>query len=589
MSRLWEWYRGRRLWVRIVIAAPAGLVALVALYLVARALQYRSASQADAAAFVPEEAQVVVRATGGARTWKRLRDAELWKIVRTKMLRDAALRREINETLKEFGAPTLDDLEDARFVERTGGMLTEDQLLRFAGRDVAASLRFPEGPGAARLCVATKVGFWDYALLPFAPLALKKVELPGGRAAYKVGGLHVSIVGAIAVVSDDKALLASALRKRGRAGPSRKPVEASIAFERSPALAEWRKLLERFAIFADGGATRATATFDFDGADVVLDARIEGLTSASEAPADAARYVPSAGMGAVLLPTTGERLMQQAPSLAEALEMEGIIRDALRKLEEVKLPSRLGGPTTVILGSATGVEGRTFASCAMVLRCEDASGAAHLLGGVIEEMIKGAKKSVRIVSQMVQGQTVWALDFGADPFRDSDYRRPCWATYGGALIVTNNLEFMMKVMTTAVTEQGAMTGEGFHRAAESRLTKLGMARVLKEGTAASGFLYGPAIREGLEGFWPELAKMADNDKARQKVRAELEAEWRKSGRNPAGQDFNQEVYAVMAERVGAAERRWRDSARAIDYLRWAAFEATAEEGAIRLRAALELK
>ena len=109
--------------------------------------------------------------------------------------------------------------------------------------------------------------------------------------------------------------------------------------------------------------------------------------------------------------------------------------------------------------------------------------------------------------------------------------RPCWVAHPEALIVANNLDFLMAVVQAAQTRQNAMANEAFYRAADARLQKLGLARVLKDGAVASAFVYAPAVREGLEGFWRPLAdKLTDNDMARQRLRAELEAEWRKAHR-----------------------------------------------------------
>ncbi|MBI2933205.1 MAG: hypothetical protein HYY16_16290 [Planctomycetes bacterium] len=604
---VWDWVRERRWWTKALIAAPLGLALLLGCFVLARAMQYRRDAQVAVADFAPEEAHVIVRATNARGHWERLQATEFWKIVRTRMLRDAAVRRELNALMQALEAPTLDDLDDRRWVERNG--VSEERILRFAGRDVMAALRMGDTPGASGFCVATQLGFWDYAFAPFASLVLDGVDV-NGRKCFRVGGLTVALVGATAIVADDPALLASALKRRGRAGRTRKPVEATITFERSKVLQDARRMLRAFpagaaTVFVDAESLRRIDVgVDIEGADVCVEAKLEGMqTPGGEAPTDAVAYVPASGAGAILLNVGGDRLWAWARRVSEGpaagdldrmgqdLMREGLAQLVGKRFDE-RVVAKLRGPMSLIVGSALGEGQRTYASCAAVLRSEDPAAAEAGFRGILEEFLRGAdEKVVEIRSRSVYGHTVWALDYGAgDPNKWSDYLRPCWVAYKDALILANNLDFLAAVLASATTQTDAMVTEEFYRVAEARADRLGLNHMLREGGVASGFLYGAALREGLEGFWPILAdKLTDNDQTRQRLRAELEGEWRRQGRKFTAQDVHREFLSALKEKVAQTETSLRGRARVLDYVRWAAFQVTAEEGGLGFKAALELK
>jgi hypothetical protein len=599
VRRAWDWYLARRLWVRIAIAAPVCLFVLATLYLVSRGLQYRRAAGVAAAEFAPSEAQVVVRATDLARHWSRLQSSDLWKGVQQHILRDATLRKEINRELKAAGAPTLDDLEDERFMRRTGSMLTEANLLRFAGRDVMLALRVGATPEATRFCAATRLGFWEYAAAPFAPLVLEACE----RGTYRAGRHHIAIAGAMAVVSDDAALLQSALRRRGREGPTKRPVEAAVTFDGSPTLARWRAAVsgppEGDLLIAEGSPTRVTAWVDFDGPSAIFEARLEGLTApAGDAPSAAARWIPGAsGAGAVLTNVSGERLWERVEAVASGSGggfMQGAMREAVGVLANGdfagRVPPRLTGPASLVLGSTKGTGGRTFGAFALVARCDDAGAAERGLHEAISDLIGNAQGKIRIGRRPLERHTLWALEYSLDAFQYNDFLRPSWVAIDNALVVANNPDFLQEVVAAATLGQQPLVQEPFYEAAQERLARLGLDRVLGDGAAASGFVYGPGIREGIEGFWPMLAnKLGDNEAARRKLTVDMQARFREEGRNPAGREYVEEWNAALKERIADMETRLRARARAVDAIRWMAFQATAEEGGLVIRGALELK
>src|SRR4029079_11142343 len=103
---LWSWYRGRRGWVRVLLAVTLLPILTVLLYGVGRALQ-SAAAEKDPGAYVPAGANVVVRARGLEAQLARIQETVAWRSFQKKFLKDPVLRRQLNALLQDNGAPTL--------------------------------------------------------------------------------------------------------------------------------------------------------------------------------------------------------------------------------------------------------------------------------------------------------------------------------------------------------------------------------------------------------------------------------------------------------------------------------------------------
>lgn len=609
MRALWNWYKARRWWTKILVGLPTVLLAVALLYVLVRAVQYQGATGASAAEFLPAGADATLRISDAAGHWERIKRTPFWKILQGRMLRDPAVRRALNTALSLGDLPPYEELTDPRFVDRqTRGMLDEDRVLALAGRDVVLAVKLGPGPDGVRFVTATRLGFGYYLLLPFVPLALDSRQVQG-HACLDAQGFTLSIQDAVVVVSNDDAMMAAALRRKGPREPSKKPVELSVAFDGSPLLSEVRRDLNGFPagavlLFADAQAMkRVTLSVDVDGHDLLVEGWFEGMVThgAAAAPDDPMRYLPASGTGAAILNVGGDRLWDWASAVATSpprstLDRIGqeVLQDAVQILNDQQFGTRvvphIRGPMGLLLGSSIGEERRTFTSAAFVFRSDNPAAADAGLREVIQEMIPSGQDQFRVAARIVQGRTVWSLDYISDPFKLTDYLRPCWVAFDDALVLANNLDFAMEVTETAYGGASAFQAEPHVKSALDRLNRLGMNRVLADGSTASGFLYAPSFREGLEGFWPILANwLADNDAARQKLRQELEAEFRASGRPILGRDFVQAFNQAMEARIEDMAERLRQDSRALDYFRWAAFQVTQEPGGMRLKASIELK
>src|SRR5688572_31835993 len=210
IARLRGWYSSRRAVTKIALGVAAGFITILLLYVIARSIQYAGAARTSAGLYVPEGADAVVRVTDLAGKWRKIQQTELWKSFTKKLQKDPGVRKSLNELLAELGSPTIDELEDRRWLERNP-LMSETSILKYAGRDVAFAFV------GDKFCVATRVGLWDYLLLPGLNLFPGVIGAQRGKESWtlKRGDLHISVQGALLIASNDPALLTSALRRGG--------------------------------------------------------------------------------------------------------------------------------------------------------------------------------------------------------------------------------------------------------------------------------------------------------------------------------------------------------------------------------------
>src|SRR5688572_1762818 len=222
------WYRHRGRGVKIALLAAGAFVGLGLLYVSSRSLQYAAASRTPAGIFVPDGAEIVVRVSNLSGRWSEVQETEFWKSFKRRLQKDPAIRESLNDILKASGAPSLDELEDRRWLDRNP-MLQESSMRRFAGRDFVLSAI------GSKFCVATRVGLSDFILLPalqiFPGAAGTTRTEAAGIPVLKRGDLFIAIQGAIVVASNDPALLGSALKRKGKAEEVPGLVRATVSAE----------------------------------------------------------------------------------------------------------------------------------------------------------------------------------------------------------------------------------------------------------------------------------------------------------------------------------------------------------------------
>jgi hypothetical protein len=599
IARLRSWYRARGRVVKILLATGAGFFAVAALYLAARTAQYAGASRTSAGLFVPEGAETVVRVHDLAGKWAGVQKTELWRSFTRRLQKDAAIRKSLNSVLKEAGAPTLDQLEDHRWLDRNP-MMSEASILRFAGRDVVFSAV------GDKYCVATRVGLGDFLLLPalqFFPgvAGAKRVEAAGARV-LKRGAWFVAVQGAILVASNDETLLASALRARGTPEKPASLVHAS--FKPEP-LIPTLKGFPLGALFAVANLEECRG-FELDvevsGHDLVVRMKGEGLKPLrpETAAVDTAGMIPATGIGACvtnveaapywewLKAVTSRRQRSAAEATRFVQDLVGQSVDVLQanRFDADVLP-RLDGPVGVLFGASEGDDGRTYAAVALHLRTSQPREVFEALHRVVQGAMPKQYAPTDSEAGGVSFRSYRVT--GEDPMKVNNYLTVSYGLTGDSVILSNNRAFLEDILQCRVQQERPMAAELHYRNAMIRLRDLGMTGVMAPGAASSLFLYGPVIRQGFEGYYRVIASaLVDNTRTRPRLRQELEANAAREGQSLQGQDIGKLFVEFVEEKITAKETELRGKARILDYLKWVAFQAQQSGNGMTFTLAIEV-
>ncbi len=604
ISRVRAWYSARRRATKILLGAGAALASLVLLYVAARTAQYAAASRTPAGLFVPEDAEIVVRVADLAGNWRAVRQTELWKIFTRRLQKDAAIRESLNEILAASGAPTLDQLEDKRWLERHT-LMRESSILKYTGRDFVFS------SSGEKFCMATRVGLAEYLLLPglhfFPGAAGAERAQARGAPVLKRGNLYIAIQGAIVVVSNDEAMLASALQRRGT--PETPPGLVRASMKAQPLVEALRgfPLGALFAIADVETCKRIELDVEVSGADLVVRARADGLKPRGEepAPVDAVRMIPANGLGACFTNVEAAPFWEWARRIGDRRRRGGSVldrfaRDSFGELVEVlqsqkfgeEVVAKLDGPVSVLFGASEGEDGRTYAAIALYLRSSSPREAGVAFQGVIDRATDHPemRKRFKPTDEEAGGIAFRSYRYELDPFGYNNFLAPCFAVTGDALILANNRVFLEDVLKGRANEGTMMARELHYGQAMRRLQELGMKKVVAPGATESLFLYGPALRQGLEGFYRAIASpLVDNPRNRALLKQELETNAAKEGRPLSLKELDDIFEPIVKERIATKESELRGRARILDYLKWVAFQAEATSNGMKFDLAIELK
>jgi hypothetical protein len=593
-----SWYSARRRSTKILVGVAGGFVLLALLYVVPRSVQYAGAARTPASLFVPEGAGVVVRVSDLAGRWSAAQQTEFWKTFTRRLQKDAAIRASLNEILAASGAPTVDQLEDRRWLERNP-MMSEASLLRYAGRD------FVLATAGDKFCVATRVGLGDFLLLPglqlFPRLAGAERVQPG---VLKRGDLYLSIQGAIVVASNDQALLSSALKRKG---VQESPPGLVRATFRPQALVPTLRGFPLGAFFTVAdleSCRRIDIDVEIQKADLVIRTHLDGARprTSEPAPVDMVRMIPSNGLGACFTNIDAAAFWEWAKRIGDRTSRGGspldrFARESFSEFVEIlanqhfaeEVVPKLDGPVSVIFGASQGEDGRTYAAIALCLRSSQPREAAEAVQGIIGRATEGMQDRFKPMDEEAGGVPFRSYQFSPDPFRYNNFLAPCYAATGDALILANNPVFLADALRCRANEQPPMAVQLHYAQAMRRLQELKMTKVLAAGAVESLFLYGPALRQGLEGFYPTVAsKIVDNPRSRSLLRQELQTQAAKEGLSLTLKQLDDQWNQVMQERTRSMEEKLRGRARILDYLQWVAFQAEAVNDGMKFEFALEL-
>jgi hypothetical protein len=243
-------------------------------------------------------------------------------------------------------------------------------------------------------------------------------------------------------------------------------------------------------------------------------------------------------------------------------------------------------PGLAIVTGSEEREGRVYPAFALIAPSRDPRGATEAMTALVRKRAgKWAEKSF-LETQPVEETTMLSWRW-PEALEINDFLRPSYAPLKDAFVLANNRGFCEQVIRTA-SQGGGLDSTAGYRRLQTRLKELGFAA---EPELAWGFLSPPQVRESLDGLLRHFARQRvyaglDAAKHRAAVIAELKA---RLGREPQESEIT-EAYNQGIERMKEeGEEQMKSEFRALESLKWMAFEARTETRGVRVKVLLELR
>lgn len=593
--RLWGWFRSLRWYWRAPLGAAVLLGAALLLHVGVRSLQFAMAEK-DPSLYVPADSNIVVRLRDFEGHSERIGGTVAWRVIERKILRDPGARKLLNALLKKVGAPKLDELED----QRKSTTRNLPWILEALGKDALAAAQLKGGAAPAKVCGILRLRWWHYLLSPCA--GLLPAESTGGETVLKLRvdkqNVYIAFRGALVLASTDREFLGQALRRRGGASPGRAPLEARVVFDGSPALLDLRRELQACGAFPYvrfETLRGMTVSLEVDGPTLRLEALLEKAEPllGTAVPSGLRAWAPESSTGCFATNTGAKDLIGWMRELA----LDGGPKDAGRRnmlqalelLDDAGLSSAFLPKTEPGMLIVTGMEereGRVYPAVALVLPSRDPRGAVDAMNALVKKRAgKWAEKSNR-VERPLEDTTLYSWRW-PEALEINDILRPTYAALKDAFVLGNNEGFTEQLVRTAAQGGGLETTSN-HRRLLGRLKDTGFAA---EPGIAGGFLWPPQLRESLDGLLVHVTRQMvaaelEPAKHRALVVAELKA---RLGREPQEAEIVTEYNASFERFKVEREEALKDDLRALDFVKWLAFEANPSPKGIVFRLALELR
>jgi hypothetical protein len=587
-----------RRWKRILIGVLA-LPALVALYTAVRAVQYWS-SELTALDRLPADPDVVIYAPGLAAAVERWRTTGAWESIQKRILRDPAARRRINEDLTAAGFPSLDQLDDERFLSsREGRLFRLENLLELIGRDAAAAMR-AGSDGRWHVLVAVRLPFTYFWA---APLAEIFPSLAGARRegdGLRLGGAWIAFDSTLALAGDDAGMVAEALSPGRRARVARPSGGAPVLVEFRPSSEAAARAAEAItdafplgvlAHFADlRSASAARLELDLAGAAVTGRVRIDGAPAAEAGPEAAALLEripeqtffvqPTASRGKVLWdwlrravtgPATGGGSVQWAGSdLAETVRLA-----AENGFEQQVLPL-LDGPSLVAFGNEETfypkARGSRMLVGAVLFHCSNAAAAESALEGIVQTILRTTFKAQAALRKEERGDAVLHIvQAGPDdsgrhqPYEPLYFVQPCFGRVGPALVIATNPAYLRAIADTGRTVRKFVEGDLWRQYARE-LEPAGLAGLLEDPSVSAGVLHLDHFRQAALVYVAPLAEFQEvTDANMRRIRLEIEQDYRANRIVKTPDEVGSDVMDEVQRRVNRTAEKVRGQ---IEVLQW---------------------
>jgi hypothetical protein len=557
------------------------------------------AAEKDPGVYVPSGANVVVRARGLEAHVLRIKESPAWRAFDRRILRDAVLRKDLNALLTASGAPSLDELED----ERKPFVRQKDRVLDFLGDDAVAALQVRESLPKASFCALVRLRWLYYLAAPFARLALPSETIEGETVLVVRQGaqeMRLAFVGGLVIASNDKSLIAQALKRQGREEAPERPFAIRVSFEGSPALLQIRRQIESSGVLPSvkwSTARTLAATADVRESTIKLDVNLDKAEPLHPtAPPVALRsWAPLSTSGLLVTNTGGADLiawvrgMVSAPGARTAGEQN--VLQALQALDEGGLQSKLLPQLQDGMAFVTGVEereGRAYTAFVLILPSKDPAAAVDALNGIVRKIAGAWGDSKYFVSIPVGDVTLnsWSWPEGLQKGTQiNDLMSPTYGAVKDVVVLGNNPTFTESVVRAAAQGGGFEETSQF-RKLRSRLKEEGIGM---EPTLAGGFVFPPLIRASLDGILSNIARQTVYQTLNpQQHRAEVVEQLKRSG-TPSEPEIIKAYNEALDRKVEDQEAALRRSLDPLNAVKWGAFEAQVGDRGIKIKAALELR
>jgi hypothetical protein len=412
--------------------------------------------------------------------------------------------------------------------------------------------------------------------------------------------VYVVLEGALAIASNDRALLEDALRRKGAASAPARPVEARVEFRDSRMLLDFRRLIARSGLAPQVKMETARAlegSIDVAGKEgeaLDLDLLFAGAeaTVPTPPPHALAGFAPPYASGALVSQIGVQDLYAWLQSLVDQGEKESWVsenaRQAVEQLEKsgftrLVLP-RLERGMALLTGTEER-EGRLYPTFALVVASPDGAAACEAITSVVKSIAGNmAQKQFRQEPFMDTTMSWWEWPRGVVGI--NDFLQPSYAPIEGGLVFGNNEQFTRSVVQAS---KGGETfrGERLWRDLQAKLKSYGLA---PEPGSAGGWAHLPRVRESLDGLLPRIASlMTDVAWPDKKIGEELDRDLQQQGRRVTPEErlalfreSRERKVAVQAEELTARIR-------AFTPMNWIFFESRPTPRGVTTRIVAELR
>lgn len=593
---------GPGLWARIprklkiAAAAVAALPAIVLLYTIVRAIQY-AAADGVAASRIPAAADVVVVAPGFEETFARWRATGAWEAIQHRILKDPHVREIVNASLVENGLPTLDQLDDDRFLSSDEGrMFDPDRLLAYFGRDVAFGAR-----DDGRFVVVTKMSFGQFWAAPFASWAPGVESDAAGIKIDRGDGrfLWVAFDGDLALIADDPEWLGAAMAGGYSPPESDKPVpvRAEVQFRSPDTVKAFDEFIHSFPIGIFGhfgdvkGATGARMTIGMEGASLRGTVELIGgrLISGEGEPLEMLSRVPEGNqqLGTFYVQPTLARgrvlwdwLKQSVLSPDEASYViqwaSGDLRFTIKLATEFGFDTDvlplLDGPSLIAFGHAPttlpSAYGQPMLVGAVLFRSSRAEEAERKIEGILDKIVADAEwqKKGALIRRIQERESVLRVMGTNAAYDYFHFVSPCFTRIGDVIVIATHDGYLRDIVAAAAGARPRFTESGWWPTFRQGLDQAGLGDVLEPGAVSSGVVHLDLFRRSTLVF---IAPMVEfplrGTRAQTELNNRIRETWRREGRAFTDEQVRTEVEAETARRVARAADEVR---RQVEVLKW---------------------